>query len=136
MRLHDPLELVFRSTGLKLAFALLCILLVAQRCAAQDRGEFPSDKFKLNGFWTYSNPFGVFRGANNPTNINPRGILHFMFVTTKRRRELGSYINVKSAAGEVKTEAKAERASKSSVVGLPDMLGIRPATPFITHLSQ
>lgn len=82
MRLHNPEGLVFRSTTLKLAFALLCILIVAQRATAQDRDEFDSYKVKLDGFWAYSSPSGVFRGANDPTNINLQGTLHFNSYST------------------------------------------------------
>lgn len=82
MRLHNPVELIFRSTGLKLAVALLCILVVGQKALAQEKEEFDSYKIKLDGSWAYSTPSGVFRGANDPTNIDLQGDLHFNSYST------------------------------------------------------
>lgn len=82
MRLLNPVELVFRSKELKLAFALLCIFVIVQKAAAQESNEFDSYKFKLDGFWAYSSPSGVFRGANDPTNIDLQGDLHFNSYST------------------------------------------------------
>jgi len=77
MRLANPVELLSRSTRVLLAMALFGIFVLPQRVAAQNQDEFDNYKVKLEGYWVYSRPSGIFQGANDTSGVDLQADLHF-----------------------------------------------------------
>jgi hypothetical protein len=80
MRVRELVRRIRRLRGVTacpLLFAALLFFIAPPAVFAQQQDEFDAYKLKLEGYWVYSTPSGVFQGANDPTGINLQGDLHF-----------------------------------------------------------
>jgi hypothetical protein len=73
---------IHRLAAGPLLFASLLFLIASTNVSAQQREDFDSYRIKVEGYWLYSTPSGIFQGANDSIGIDLQGDLHFNAYST------------------------------------------------------